>query len=185
MPSSRPRPKVLPERKIEIETLRAARTARKTTRLELEARGLRACRKCSQAKPLHEFHRKVSGRGGRAPICRECSRPVPRPRVSPERKLEIETLRAARVARKSTRIELDARGLRACKKCGGAKPLNEFNRKAGGRGGLDAACRDCNRQTCRDYRERVVIARNNPHLHTSSTTGFSAKQEDPASSFST
>jgi hypothetical protein len=177
VPSSRPRSEMSPER--------AAKIARKAARIELEARGLRACRKCGETKPLNEFHRKASGRRGRAPICRECSRPVPRPRVSPERKLEIETLRAAKSARKAARIELEARGLRACKKCGDAKPLNEFNRKAGGRGGRDAACGDCNRQTCREYRERVVITRSTPPTTHFINDGILGKQEDPASSYLT
>lgn len=151
VPSSRPRPRLSPERKLEIETLRSTRGAKKAARIELEARGLKACGKCREAKPLSEFYRRASGRGGRASICRDCKRaikPAPNPRVSPERKLEIETLRAVRAAR----IALQARGLKACKKCGEAKSLAEFNRKAGGRGGRDAACRDCNRQACRDYR---------------------------------
>lgn len=47
-----------------------------------------------------------------------------------------------------------------CGACGRAKPLTEFNRKASRPDGLQEVCRECNRQSSRDYyarnRERHV-----------------------------
>jgi ribosomal protein L32 len=63
-----------PEAKVRRAKIREGRDQRRATRVELQERGLRACSRCGEIKPLDEFNRQARGRGGRASHCRLCNR---------------------------------------------------------------------------------------------------------------
>jgi hypothetical protein len=94
----------------------------------------KTCTVCGQAKPISEFHRQASAKGGIRPHCKDCGN-------AKNRDLRK---RAAENARATTRV---------CEVCGVEKPLQQYRLQGEGYKYRRKECRGCERDRRREREE--------------------------------
>jgi len=102
------------------------------------------CGNCKEVKDLVEFNKDINKKDKLSTTCKECKREY-------YERYQKELKNGTRTVKKKIKPR---DGHKICSRCDNEKSLKEFYNNRSTKDGLDNKCKDCSRESCKEYREK-------------------------------